>query len=123
MNDIKFNSVDRVGNKRCPERAVKPLNGGADEFKTGKKLIDSTRVSADQLVQELLQSNKLVESAEEPFMNDPNGGLELYVSRDGSATIGSRQSRPDDATTVGGAAYGALRTSTKTAAPRKLNLV
>lgn len=134
-SDIKFNSVDRVGNKRSGgtghERTIKLVNGcgtAGDQLASSKKAIDMTRVSADQLVQELLENNKLEEAFEQsPFMcGDSNGGgLELIVSRDGSATIGSRQSRtqPDD-----GTPFVAVRTlsssSPKSQVPsRKLNRV
>lgn len=136
--EIKFNSVDRVGTKRNGggggvinivggvgvghERTVKSINSGAGDelYMSGKKAIDSTRVSADQLVQELLQNNKLVESAlEEPFMDDSNGGLQLYVGRDGSATIGSRTSKPDDL----GSSYPVRTASNKSVPSRRLNRI
>src|SRR5699024_11034667 len=68
---------------------------------SSKAAIDSTRVSADQLVQQLLADNKLAEalSEEAPFGEDGSalgglgGGLALYVGKDGSATIGSRTAR------------------------------
>lgn len=110
MNEIKFNSVDRVGNKRSGgghgvERTIKVVNGGGcgitgEQLASSKAAIDSTRVSADQLVQQLLADNKLAEalSEESPCFGDDSaggegGGLALYVGKDGSATIGSRSAR------------------------------
>ncbi|KAF7496512.1 hypothetical protein SSS_08021 [Sarcoptes scabiei] len=96
-NEIKFNSVDRVGNKRnnLYERMKPTVNGvvgGPESFRSGpsKKAIDSTRVSADQFVQELLQKNIdetiMDEQRMNPFPND-DGGLDILVQADGSATI------------------------------------
>lgn len=48
---------------------------------------DSTRVSADQLVNELLQNTNLEDS------NEQGVGLALYVGKDGSATLGSRHAK------------------------------
>ncbi|KAH9398220.1 hypothetical protein TYRP_019229 [Tyrophagus putrescentiae] len=126
VNEIKFNSVDRVvGGKRSghghhnhllheasqqqPSRgAVKAVNGGGcgvtgEQLASSKAAIDSTRVSADQLVQQLLADNKLAEALteESPIFDDAasglyglgGGGLALYVGKDGSATIGSRTAR------------------------------
>lgn len=96
MNEIKFNSVDRVGYKRSNlyER-MKPttvVNGGLEN--ESKKVIDSTRVSADQFVRELLKNNidETIMSAQ-PMGMFPNdgGGLDIVVGADGSATIVSRR--------------------------------
>jgi hypothetical protein len=48
--------------------------------------MDSTRVSADQLINELLEATNL-EADEEC---NEQMGLELYVGRDGTTTLGSR---------------------------------
>lgn len=100
LNEIKFNSVDRVGYKRnnLYER-MKPttvVNGGLEN--ESKKVIDSTRVSADQFVRELLKNNidETIMSAQ-PMGMFPNdgGGLDILVGADGSATIVSkRQGQP-----------------------------
>lgn len=95
-----------MGNKRNAahgERTIKAVNGGGgitgEQLASSKAAIDSTRVSADQLVQQLLADNKLAEalSEESPFGDDSaggeGGGLALYVGKDGSATIGSRSAR------------------------------
>lgn len=79
--------------------------GGSLGLVGGKKMAsDATRYSADELVQELLNT-VLDEGATEEgehsggglFADSPfngSGGLELFVAKDGSATIRSRQSRP-----------------------------
>lgn len=131
QNEVKFNSVDRVGNKRNVH--TKPVNGGLHEdlYLTGssKKALDSTRISADQLVQELLKTNKLDETTfqENTFTNDANGGgvLELFVGKDGSATISGRPSRPGKDVSTKGNEYPVLTNSSSfsSTSSRRINRV
>ena len=73
---IKFNSTER-----------KRLNPSAKKIIEEQNRMDSTRVSADQLINELLEATNL-----EGEDDCPEGvGLELYVGKDGSTTLGSRQ--------------------------------
>lgn len=72
---IKFNSTER-----------KRLATSAKKICEEQNRMDSTRVSADQLINELLEATNLEgddECAEQM-------GLELYVGKDGSTTLGSR---------------------------------
>lgn len=81
-------------------------NGGSIAMITGKKMTnDSTRYSNDELVQELLKTvldeGGAEEGADGPISGNDTpfngtGALELYVAKDGSATIRSRQSASDE---------------------------
>lgn len=72
---------------------------------SGKKMAsDSTRYSADKMVEELINT-VLVEGGSEEGADGPSSGdipfngtgaLELYVEKDGSATIRSRMSGSDE---------------------------
>ena len=87
--------MDRVGKRLIAgggglERTVKPVNGAEEP---SKKAIDSTRVPADLLVDELLESTQLVDPS---TVVDPDSkGLQLFVGLDGSATFGSAQHKPN----------------------------
>lgn len=75
MEAIKFNSTER-----------KRLTPTTKKITEEQNRMDSTRVSADQLINELLEATNLEgddDCAEQM-------GLELYVGKDGSTTLGSR---------------------------------
>ena len=59
---------------------------------SGQRRMDSTRVSADQLFNELLENTNLEEEVEEANERD-EVGLALYVGKDGSTTLGSRNAK------------------------------
>lgn len=77
----KFNSTER---KRLNQ--MKVISGCSAET---ERRVDATRVDADELINELMATNLKdtdgVETTEEDGV-----GLQLYVGKDGTATLGSR---------------------------------
>jgi hypothetical protein len=54
--------------------------------------VDETRVDADQIIKELVSAN-LAETDEAELQEDQDVGLQLYVGKDGTATLGSRSAK------------------------------
>ncbi|CAG2162724.1 unnamed protein product [Oppiella nova] len=75
---IKFNSAER---KRITSSAAKKI---VEE----QSRMDSTRVSADRLINELLEQTNLEGDGDEECHESV--GLELFVAKDGSTTLGTR---------------------------------
>lgn len=125
--EIKFNSVDRIGNKNRHNyylnhphtyERLKPNNVGINGLvlssvdnpsdtlpssigpPISKKAIDSTRVSADQFVQELLEQNvdeSLISNASDSIYPKIEDGvaLDLLVEADGKTSLVSRRNKPN----------------------------
>ncbi|RWS30417.1 hypothetical protein B4U80_11308 [Leptotrombidium deliense] len=79
----KYNSAER---KQRVQNKLKGCSGDAENR------VDSTRVNAEQLITEFL-STKLKETDECDGQEDGECGLQLYVGKDGTATLGSRTAK------------------------------
>lgn len=77
---LKYNSAERK------QRIQKKLLTGTEE---AESRVDSTRVNAEQLIDELL-SKETADASNQQLVQDNEVGLELFVSKDGTATLGSR---------------------------------
>ncbi|RWS05988.1 hypothetical protein B4U79_12874 [Dinothrombium tinctorium] len=82
-DSLKFNSAERK------QRVQKKLMGCSDD---GENRVDSTRVNAEQLITEFLSTN-LKETDEGECQDESEVGLQLFVGKDGTATLGSRHAK------------------------------
>jgi hypothetical protein len=79
-DSLKFNSTER--------KRVNQIKAGNCSVETERR-VDATRVDADELINELMASN--LKETEETLTTEEDGvGLQLYVGKDGTATLGSR---------------------------------
>lgn len=80
---------------QCVTVVTAPVTVTATAGGNGGNRVDQTRINPDDVIQELVAINLATQPEVEEEENPDDVGLEIYVSKDGTATLGSRSGTND----------------------------